>query len=46
MQLLLASLQREGVSNVSALAHLGGAAVGVAFWWWHRIRRRDEFASS
>lgn len=33
MQILGASLQISGASNVSALAHLGGAAVGVVFWW-------------
>lgn len=33
LQLLGAFQQVSGTSNVSALAHLGGAAVGVAFWW-------------
>ncbi|HET6780958.1 MAG TPA: rhomboid family intramembrane serine protease, partial [bacterium] len=32
-QLLGAFQQVSGTSNVSALAHLGGAAVGVALWW-------------
>jgi membrane associated rhomboid family serine protease len=32
-QLLGAYQQVSGASNVSALAHLGGAAVGVALWW-------------
>jgi membrane associated rhomboid family serine protease/Zn-finger nucleic acid-binding protein len=32
-QLVGALQQVSGASNVSALAHLGGAAVGVAFWW-------------
>lgn len=32
-QLFGAYLQVSGASNVSALAHLGGAAVGVALWW-------------
>lgn len=35
-QLLGAYLQVRGASNVSALAHLGGAAVGVVFWWARR----------
>lgn len=33
LQLLGAYQQVSGASNVSALAHLGGAAVGVALWW-------------
>ena len=32
-QLLGVYLQISGASNVSALAHLGGVAVGVAVWW-------------
>ena len=36
MQFLLAGLQLAGTSNVSALAHLGGAAVGVVFWLAYR----------
>lgn len=32
LQMILAFQQISGFSNVSALAHLGGAAVGVAFW--------------
>jgi membrane associated rhomboid family serine protease len=31
-QCFLAYMQRAGVSNVAAFAHLGGAAVGVLFW--------------
>ena len=31
-QLIGAYLQRTGMSNVSAFAHLGGAAVGIIFW--------------
>jgi membrane associated rhomboid family serine protease/Zn-finger nucleic acid-binding protein len=31
-QLLTAAQQAAGVSNVSAFGHIGGAAVGVAFW--------------
>lgn len=30
--------QLAGFSNVSALAHLGGAMVGLAFWGWTRLR--------
>jgi membrane associated rhomboid family serine protease len=36
LQAFLVFLQTQGYSNVSALAHVGGAAVGVAFWWWSR----------
>jgi len=32
-QLLGAYMQISGLSNVSALAHLGGATVGIIFWW-------------
>jgi membrane associated rhomboid family serine protease len=32
LQFLLAGMQISGATNVSALAHLGGAAVGVAAW--------------
>lgn len=32
-QILGAYLQVTGLSNVSALAHLGGASVGIIFWW-------------
>lgn len=32
LQLLGAYQQVAGITNVSALAHLGGAAVGLAFW--------------
>lgn len=31
-QFIGAYLQHEGLSNVSSLAHLGGAVVGLAFW--------------
>lgn len=34
LQLLLVVQQTAGISNVSALAHLGGAAVGFGFWLW------------
>ena len=32
LQFLLVGFQIAGTSNVSALAHLGGAAVGLVFW--------------
>jgi membrane associated rhomboid family serine protease len=32
LQAVLAGMQREGLSNVSALAHVGGAAAGAACW--------------
>jgi len=38
MQLLLVFEQLAGYGNVSALAHIGGAAVGVAGWWAWRDR--------
>ena len=41
-QLLLTGMQMEGWTNVSALAHLGGAVVGAAFWWYHEYRGREE----
>jgi membrane associated rhomboid family serine protease len=28
--------QRQGLSNVAATAHLGGAALGFVFWLWWR----------
>jgi len=31
-----AYMQLAGFSNVSAFAHLGGAAVGVIFWFFSR----------
>ena len=31
-QFLIAWLQAKGMINISAMAHLGGAAVGFAFW--------------
>ena len=33
LQILTAHLQKLGVSNVAAFAHLGGAGIGVLFWW-------------
>jgi len=32
-QLVGAYMQTSGLSNVSAFAHLGGATVGIIFWW-------------
>jgi len=32
-QLLGAYMQISGLSNVSAFAHLGGATIGIIFWW-------------
>ncbi|MGH2435580.1 MAG: rhomboid family intramembrane serine protease, partial [bacterium] len=32
LQMIGAQQQIAGITNVSALAHLGGAAVGLAFW--------------
>jgi len=34
-QFLLVHFQLQGIGNVSALAHLGGALAGVGFWWFH-----------
>jgi len=33
LQLILASMQTSGYSNISGLAHLGGVSVGILFWW-------------
>jgi len=35
-QMLGAGMQLMRTGEVSALAHLGGAAVGVLFWVWQR----------
>ena len=35
-------LQHVGWTNVSAVSHLGGAAVGLAAWWLFRLRLRAE----
>ena len=35
-QFLLAGMQMAGMSRVSAMAHLGGAAAGFFFWLWLR----------
>lgn len=39
LQLVGAAQQLAGISAVSALAHLGGAAVGFGFWWFLRKPR-------
>ena len=41
LQVVGAAQQLAGVSAVSALAHLGGALVGLGFWWTLR-RPREE----
>jgi len=35
-QIIGAAQQVEGFSDISALSHLGGAVVGVVFWWFTR----------
>ena len=46
LQLLLAASQLAGTSNISALAHLGGAAVGLVAWLlWREDRRAREEVS-
>jgi membrane associated rhomboid family serine protease/Zn-finger nucleic acid-binding protein len=41
MQSYAVVMQLTGFSNVAATAHLGGAAVGFAFWlWWRRKENR------
>jgi membrane associated rhomboid family serine protease len=42
MQLLFVVEEQAGVSNIAALAHLGGAAVGVAAWILWRARYPQE----
>jgi membrane associated rhomboid family serine protease len=40
LQVVVALGQRVGCSGVSGLAHLGGAAAGLALWaWWRRASR-------
>jgi membrane associated rhomboid family serine protease len=34
LQVITAAMQVSGYSRVSGLAHLGGALVGVAYWFW------------
>ncbi len=36
MQIFDALWIMEGVGDVAVFAHLGGAAIGVLFWWWTR----------
>jgi len=36
LQIITAMRQSAGISNVAGFAHLGGAAVGVLFWWFTR----------
>jgi membrane associated rhomboid family serine protease len=36
LQIFAAMQQSVGIGNVAVFAHLGGAAVGVLFWWWTR----------
>jgi membrane associated rhomboid family serine protease len=42
LQLVGVWRQIEGFSNVSALAHLGGVAVGALFWFAGTWRNRDK----
>lgn len=41
LQLVLLWLQLAGRSHVSALAHLGGATAGIAFWFWIRHMEKE-----
>lgn len=34
LQIIVAMQQSVGIGNVAVFAHLGGASVGVLFWWW------------
>ncbi len=36
LQILDIPWMTDGIENVAVFAHLGGAAVGVLFWWWTR----------
>jgi len=36
-QIFIATMEMKGFSGVSGTAHLGGAAVGFAFWLWRRV---------
>ena len=46
MQFVYVLEQQAGIGNVAALAHLGGAAVGVAAWaLWHARNRQQEIAN-
>ncbi|MEN6407222.1 MAG: rhomboid family intramembrane serine protease, partial [Thermoguttaceae bacterium] len=44
LQLFYVYLQRQGVGNVAALAHLGGAVVGVVVWllWGFGSKLQEE----
>ena len=41
-QTVLVALQLQGLTNVSALGHSGGALAGLAFWCVHRMSRLDR----
>jgi len=41
-QLVLTGMQTQGMSEVSALGHLGGALAGAAFWWYFEKRNSEE----
>lgn len=44
LQLLTAGAQLEGLTNVSALAHLGGALTGIICWFF--FKKREKIADS
>jgi len=44
-QLVLAAFQLQGLTNVSALGHLGGDFAGLAFWFVYRMSRTGDLAS-
>ena len=41
-QIILAGFQTNGLTNVSALAHLSGAITGATFWWFRKVRQSTE----
>lgn len=43
-QLFLAWMQLSGYTSVSALAHLGGAAMGVLFYFWDKKTKSTVYA--
>ena len=46
MQFVLAGFQIAGIGRVSALAHLGGATIGLVAWlMWREDREADSFAA-
>ena len=46
-QILGAYMQLQGLSDVSAMAHLGGAGVGLVAWLiWHRMETRPKAEES